>query len=422
MARVVPLAAETCPTPESLGRVLSADLHAPLTLPPWDNSGMDGFAVRASDVQGADPATPASLSVVGSSFPGKPWDGVLDSGQAIRIMTGGPVPPSADTIVPVENTDGGVDGGVRVFSAPKQGRHIRPRGEDMVEGDLVLEDGTLLESGALSVLEGMGLHVAPVRRRPRVAILTTGDELEAVVPGRAPWTGNRVPDTNSPTLTRAVEGAGAVAIPLGIAGDREEDLRAALERLQAANADVLITTGGASMGEADLVKGVLEEAGLELDFWRTKIRPGSPFSFGALPRKPSTDALPGQDHPIFVFGLPGNPASSFVTYQILCRPFLMGLAGLRHRFRPVLQARVAGALRGAEDLTLFLRVSLVADGAGYAAVPTGSQGSGLLHSLGTADGLAVLPRGVARLEEGDRVSVVLLGDRTAPAPRVPLDT
>ena len=421
MACVVPLAAETCPTGDSLGRVLSADIHALLTLPPWDNSGMDGFAVRAVDVESATPETPVSLDVVGSSLPGAPWTGTVAEGQAIRIMTGGPVPGGASTIVRVEDTDGGEEGTVRVTAAPEVGRHIRPRGEDMVEGDRVLTDGTWLGAGALAVLEGMGLHTVPVRRRPRVAILTTGDELEAVTPGRRPWSDDTVPDTNSPTLARAVEAAGGVAVPLGIARDSMADLRAALARLQEAQVDVVLTTGGASMGVADLVKGVLEEAGLELDFWRTRIRPGSPFSFGRLPRDPNAPALPGQDHPIFVFGLPGNPVSSFVTYQVLAQPFILGLSGLANCFRPVIPARVAGSLAGAKDLALFLRVTLVPGEDGYEAVPTGAQGSGLLHSLGTAQGLAVLPRGVSRLESGDPVRVVLLGDRVPPMPRIPLD-
>jgi molybdopterin molybdotransferase len=419
-SRVVPLAAETADTGAAAGRVLSADIHAPSTLPPWDNSGMDGYAVRSEDVQDCSAETPADLAVVGGSYPGEPWIAPVAPGTAVRIMTGGPVPPGADTIIRVEDTRTAGSDRVQVLAAPAPGRHIRPAGEDMKAGQLILPEGTLLEAGALTVLEGAGLHRVPVRRRPRVGVLTTGDELDEVGPGIDPWSDNRIPDTNGPMLCRLAESAGAEAVPLGIARDSDEALDQALARAIGADLDVLVTTGGASMGEADLVKSALDRSGFILTFWRTRIRPGSPFSFGELPR-PDGGGLPGQDHPVFTFGLPGNPVSAFVTFQLFVRPFLLGLAGASRVHRPVVTARLEGSLSGARDLAVFLRVTLDAGAEGLVARSTGPQGSGLLHSLGVADGLAVLPRGVAGLEDGDPVRVILLGDGLRPTPRVHLD-
>jgi molybdopterin molybdotransferase len=414
---VEPLPTEEIPLEEAAGRVTAGDLTAHRTLPPWPNSAMDGFAVRGSDLEGVTDDRPNALRVVGDSRPGAPWPGSLGPGEAVRIMTGGPIPDGADTVVRVEHTDAASDGAiVRIHSDADRFRHIRPEGEDMSPGDVVLPAGSWIGAGQTAILSGLGVDRLVVRRRPRVAILSTGDELQTVRPGFDAWD-RGVPDTNSPTLARAIENAGAVALPMGIARDSSDSLEEALARIQEASPDVLLTTGGASMGAADLVKPALARAGYESDFWRVKIRPGSPFSFGRLPG------------PIHVFGLPGNPVSSFVTFQLLARPFVLALGGQDRRFCPVVRATAGEALTGARELAIFLRVRLDpaaprgSEGVGpaYVAHLTGPQGSGLMNSLGIADGLAVLPRGVERIETGEPVSVVLLGGGPRGVPRVPLD-
>ena len=399
----------------ALGRALAQPVTAPLTLPPLDNSAMDGFAVRGEDIAGASPDSPVALEVVGASFPGAPWTGTLEPGQSVRIMTGGPVPNGADTVIRVEDTDGGAHPGrVAILDDRDLRRHVRPRGEDMREGDMLLEAGTTLESGQLSLLAGIGKWTVPVHRRPRVALLTTGNELKTLEPDAIPWADGSIPDTNTPTLARALEGVGAQPILLGIARDDPASLDAILGRLPASGADALVTTGGASMGEADLVKEALDRLGFQLDFWRVQIRPGSPVSFGTLPQGPGQAPIP-------VFGLPGNPVSAFVTFQLLVRPFVLRLAGHRNAFRPVVRAVVSERLTGASDLAVFLRARLDSLEGGLRARPTGPQGSGLLNSLGRADGLAVLPRGRGVLEEGDEADVILLGDGLRGVPRVTLD-
>jgi molybdopterin molybdotransferase len=414
LARGEPLPPERIPLDEASGRALAQSVAAPLTLPPADNSAMDGFAVRAEDVRGASPNDPVALAVVGSSFPGTPWSGLLGAMQAVRIMTGGAVPIGADTVIRVEDTDGEVDAGrVNVLQDRDLGRHVRPRGEDMQQGEQLLEPGTTLESGQISLLSGIGLWQVAVHRRPRVALLTTGDELRPLEPGKAPWSHGSIPDTNTPTLARALEGAGAEPVHLGIARDNPESLHAALDHLMESGADALVTTGGASMGAADLVKDALDRFGFQLDFWRIQIRPGSPVSFGML------SGTGGR--PIPVFGLPGNPVSAFVTFQLLVRPFVLRLAGHRNLFRPVLRAVMSDPLSGARDLAVFLRVSLESVNGRLSARSTGAQGSGLLNSLGRSDGLAVIPRGRSTLEIGDTADVILLGDGVRGVPRVTLD-
>jgi molybdopterin molybdotransferase len=416
---------------EAGGRVTSHPVLAHRTLPPSANSAMDGFAVRAGDVEGAAESAPVDLRIVGDSLPGAPWKGTLGPGQAVRIMTGGPIPDGADSVIRVEHTDGGRDGGaVRIHSDADRLRHLRPAGEDMAAGDEVLPAGRRIGAGQVAVLAGIGARTVRVHRRPRVAILSTGDELRPVGSDTDPWD-EGVPDTNTPTLARAVLEAGGIPLPMGIARDSRASLAEALDRVTGARPDLLLTTGGASMGAADLVKPAMAQAGYHSVFWRVKIRPGSPFSYGTLPRGGTGADSSGGDGqgPTHVFGLPGNPVSSFVTFQLLVRPFLLAAGGRRHSFLPVVRAVAAEPLTGARDLAVFLRVSLEphekGTGAGsevrYRARLTGAQGSGLLNSLGRADGLAVLPRGIERIEGGDRVDVVLLDGEGSGMPRTPLD-
>jgi len=385
----------------ALGRALAEPLTARATLPPWDNSAMDGYAVRADDVRNAGPHQPVRLRVAGAVRAGELPSTPVTAGEAIRIMTGAPVPPGADTVVRVEDTDAeATPGTVVVRDGRDAGRHVRSRGEDMREGDLVLEAGTTLGPGHIGVIGALGASEVAVAGRPRVALLASGDELvpperfDAVAQGRA------IPETNSRTLAAAVEEMSGHATLLGIAGDTEESVDLHVRRALESDAHVLITTAGASMGESDLFKRVLDGQGFELDFWRVRMRPGSPFSFGYLPR--------ASGPPLTVFGLPGNPASAFVTFHVLVRPYLLSLAGHRCVHAAVVHARAGGTLRSAPGLTQFLRVRLTERRSGTVATPTGPQGSGLVRSMGEADGLAVMPEGVEAIEEGAPVQVLLL--------------
>lgn len=399
-----PLPGETVPLSRALGRALAVSIEARATLPPWDNSAMDGYAVRGEDVAGASADAPVRLRVVGESRAGVAAGGRLGPGEARRIMTGAPVPAGADSVVRVEDTDREEHPGVVLVRSDRdRDRNVRPGGQDMRRGDVVLEAGTSIGPGQVAVAAAAGFAEVRVHRRPRIAILSSGDELvgpedyEDVVEGRA------IPETNGPAIAAAAAAAGAEAIPPLLARDDPDDIREKV--LAAAEADVLVTSGGASMGEADLFKRVLAKEGLELSFWRVTLRPGSPLSLGHLPREGGA--------PLPVFGLPGNPASAFVTFELFVRPFLLRLAGHRRIHRTVVRATAGEELASTPRLTHFHRVTLHDDGGTLMARLTGPQGSGLVRSLGRADGLAVVPRGIRAIEAGRPVDVILLGDGPA---------
>ncbi len=398
LAAASPLDLEEVLLPDSLGRVLAADLIAPTGLPPWKNSAMDGYAVRGADITGASLDEPVALAVVGAVLAATRFEEVVGEGQAVRIMTGGPVPEGADTIVRVEDTDRehGTPGRVLIQADRDEGRHIRPASEDWSEGDIILEAGTAIGPGQIGVLASGHAAKVTVRRKPLVAILASGDELHDIELG--PPGPHRIPESNSRVVAAAVQRAGCTPLRVGIAKDNPEDIRAHIKK--ARDADVLVTLGGASMGEGDLFKRVLDDTGFRLDFWRVKLRPGTPTSFGHLPREGRMDQA--------VFGLPGNPASTFVTFEILVRPFLMALAGHTRVHRTVVSARAAEDLRASAGITGFLRVELSRRGEATLASLTGPQGSGLVNSLGSADGLAVIPEGVEVISQGSPVDVILL--------------
>ena len=317
-------------------------------------------------------------------------------------MTGAPLPPGADTVIRVEHTDAEEEEGrVRINSDRDLGRHIRSAGRDARAGERILRAGTTVGHGQVAVLASQGYADVPVHGTPSVAILPTGDELAPLGEFDRVADGEGIPESNSPALAAAVRALGTEARALEIAGDSRESILAGIR--QARSADVLVTIGGASMGEADLLKRVLADEGFELDFWRVRIRPGTPFSLGFLPGEDGRDRLP-------VFGLPGNPGSAFVTFQVFVRPFLLAMAGHRALHRPLLRARAGERLASNEDLTHFLRVELTEQHPHPVAHLTGSQSSGLVQSLGWADALAVVPEGTASVDQGDLLDVLLLGD------------
>jgi molybdopterin molybdotransferase len=407
-----PVGTEVVPLPALAGRILAERVTSPIDHPPWDNSAMDGYAVRAIDIQGAGADFPITLRIVddipAGSFPTLP----IGPGEAARIMTGAPVPVGSDSVVRVEHTrpgtpatgpeagesSGVVGGTVEVLEYSDSWRNIRLRGEDLKVGGVVLEPGQVLRAGEVGLLALVGRGEAVVRRRPRVAILATGDEL--VPPDRFEEVeaGRRIVDSNSPMLAAALVAAGCEPVPLGIAADRTDSLREHLARAMAA--DALITTAGASVGEFDLVKDALDTMGYEPDFWRVKMRPGSPFPFGRL------GGLP-------VFGVAGNPASVLVTFEVLIRPALRRLLGRTAVHSPTLRVTAAERIHGARGLPHFSRGRLAPTGdGGWQASLTGPQGSGILSSMGAADALLVVPAGVPAIEPGEAATAIplLTGD------------
>ena len=409
LERAAALPAEWLPLASTLGRALAQDVAATATLPPWDNAAMDGYAVRGADVESASPASPVTLTVSGVMRAGNAPHLTVEPGTAVRIMTGAPVPGGADTVVRVEDTDAEADPGlVRVRRNRDVGRHVRPGGQDMKPGDAILFRGESVHPGTIAVLAAAGLDRALVHRVPSVALVTTGDELRGPERYEDVRQGAGVPESNAPMLAAAVAATGGIPLPSGIVPDDEQALRHAVAA--AADADVLVTVGGASMGEADLVKRVLDGEGFQQDFWRVNMRPGSPFSFGWLPRGDVRQP---------VFGLPGNPASAFVTFEIFVRPFLRALAGHRAVHRLRVRGRAAQEFRGGKR-TLFVRVRLDASTTPPGVHDTGPQGSGLVRGLAAAQGLAVIPT-MATLAPGDDMEVILLGDGATSVGASPLE-
>ncbi len=391
-----------------LGCALATEVKATATLPPWNNSAMDGYAVRAADVAGATEAHPVRLRVTGVVRAGGDADIELVAGTAVRIMTGAPVPSGADSIVRVEDTDAEViTGTVEIRSDRDQRRHIREAGQDMQRGDPLLLPGHTVTAGTVGVLAAAGRTRVTVHRAPVVALLSTGDELKTSEEYDEVRAGRGVPESNRPMLAAMAEAIGARVTDCGIAKDTEASLREGVAL--AADADVLVTIGGASMGEADLVKGVLDTLGYRQDFWRVRMRPGSPISFGWLPRA-------GRLQP--VFGLPGNPSSAFVTFELFVRPFLLRLAGHQHVERRTIRCPAGERFDAPADLTYFQRVRITREGSAMTARLTGPQLSGLVRGLASADGLAVIPPEKATVEVGDPVDVILL-DQGLSTPAVP---
>jgi len=386
------LPAEEIDLSDALGRILAADVRASVDLPPWDNSAMDGFAVRSSDITGATRAHPVRLQLIESVQAGAFATRAVANGQTIKIMTGAPVPAGADSVVRVEHTTL-EDDVVVVFNDSDARRNIRPRGEDVRKDEVAVGAGTPLRPGEIGLLASIGQARLRVHCRPRVAILSTGDELVDVTHFDEVLAGRRIVNSNSYALAAAVRAVGAEPVVLGIARDDETELRLLLER--GLQHDVLVTSAGASVGEHDLVKDVLERLGARTEFWRVRIRPGSPFSF----------AMSGD---VPVFGLPGNPVSAVVTFEILVKPALRKMLGRRTLFAPVVDAQIREPIANKTGLTQFLRVHLKRESGTWIARLTGPQGSGILSSVAHADGLLVLPENMMEQAAGADVKVVLL--------------
>jgi molybdopterin molybdotransferase len=354
---------------------------------------MDGFAVRFGDLE----RVPAVLEVVGEAPAGRSFEGRLEEGQAVRIFTGGPVPDGADSIVIQENTR--LDGTrVTVLERPEQGRFIRPAGLDFRRGDVGLKAGKRLSPRDIGLAAAMNVPVLPVRRRPRIAILSTGDELVPVGGATGP---NRIVGSNGPALAAFVAAQGAVPIDLGIAPDTAAALQDAAR--QAETADLLVTTGGVSVGGRDLVLGALEGIGLAVDFWQVAMRPGKPLLFGHLGRVP-------------VLGFPGNPVSTLVCAVIYLRPAIEAMLGAAPETRPAPTALLGTDLGPNDHRQEYLRAQLSYDSQGNAvATPFARQDAAMLSYLAGADCLVVRPPHAPAAKAGARVSIIPLSAASAPA-------
>jgi molybdopterin molybdotransferase len=401
LEHVQPLEPEEVPILEARGRVLAQAVASDIEIPPFDNSAMDGYAVRAADVAAATPQAPVRLQVIGSVAAGHVAKVRLQVHTAVRIMTGAPLPQGADAIVPYEDTSD--------FDRPKEDRlarpareievrqpvrtgdHVRPAGEDIRRGEQVLAPGRVLRPQEIGVLASLGHEVVQVHRQPRVAILATGDELLEIHEPLAP---GKIRNSNEYTNAALVTRTGGLPICLGIARDVREDLVAKVRAGLAQGADLFLTSGGVSVGDYDVVKDVLGTEG-QMQFWQVNMKPGKPLAFGLL----------RGDVPLI--GLPGNPVSAMVSFEQFARPAILRMLGHVDLTKPTVRAMVDEPLTNSGRRG-FVRVVVAREEDGYHARSTGEQGSGVLTSMAKANGLAIIPEGTYRVPAGTELTVQML--------------
>ena len=391
---VLPL--ETVPLQLAHGRVLGEPVVSPVDLPPWNSSAMDGFAVRAGDVAGASPNRPVVLRLLEDVPAGVSPALPLQPGTATRVMTGAPVPDGTDGVIRVEHTDGGSSAQVAIQRDDDTGRNVRQRGEEVRAGDTVLAAGAEMMAGAIGAAAAVGRSMLTVRRRPLVALASSGDELVEVDGFAEVLAGRRIVSSNGYALAAQIAEAGAEVRSLGIAPDDPVAFRQRL--LGTRGCDALVTTAGISVGAHDHTVQVLEAMGTEVNFWRVRMKPGSPLAFGMI----------GGAGGIPWFGLPGNPVSAMVTFELFVRPALLQMAGHRAVYRPAVPVRLEEGFETRAEITHFLRARIRREGTEWIASLTGPQGSNLLTSMAAADALVVIPEGLASVAPGGLVTAVLL--------------
>ncbi len=394
-----PLDVEIVPLSHSAGRTLAESIHSALDLPPFSNSSMDGFAVHSADVAGASATNPVVLPVSADIPAGSISVGSLAYGTAARIMTGAPLPEGADAVVPVEDTDfnyreagQSAPDTVKVYRSARPNQYLRPKGQDVKQGELVMQKDVRLRPQDLGFLSMLGVAKLPLYRRPRVAIFSTGDEL---VPVDMPLTPGKIHDANTYTLIAAVHEAGADPISLGIVPDRVEQVEASLEHAVALGVDLILSSAGVSVGAFDFVRSVVEARG-KLDFWRVNMRPGKPLAFG-------------QYRDIPFIGLPGNPVSSFVGFEVFVRPAILKMNGQKSFVRKTERVTLLEAIES-DGRESYLRAIIRRQGDALVAGLTGHQGSGNLRSLVQANALLVIPSAVKSLPAGAQADAWLMGE------------
>ena len=392
-----PLGSENVPIAECAGRILAVDIAAAHDLPPFSNSSMDGYAVRLEEVGAATPLHPMRMPVSADIPAGAGLPAPLVPGTVARIMTGAPMPAGADAVVPVEDTDdsharagGSPPGQEEIRTAPAAGANVRPAGQDVRNGQTVLRAGTVLSPAAVGMLAAVGASQVPVFARPLLAVFSTGDELRRVDESLGP---GQIRDTNSYTLAAAAAHYGARVMRLEIARDRLGDVQARLAEACESGAQLILSSAGVSVGAYDVVKAAVEAEGA-LSFWRVRMRPGKPLAFGHVRGVP-------------FFGLPGNPVSALVGFEVFVRPALLKLAGRRHLAKLEISAELLEQL-DSDGRESYLRVIVQRRGTGYVAHPAGNQGSAVMSSLVRANGLLVLPEGVTTARPGEHFNVWLL--------------
>jgi molybdopterin molybdotransferase len=404
------LETEQVPLVDALGQVLAEDVVAPFDIPPLDNTAMDGYAVRSADTQGASEQAPRRLRVIADLAAGYVLDTPVGPGEAVRIMTGAPMPPGANAVVPFEETDEPLrDVGQRaqkalevaVFKAAGPSANLRFRAEDVAAGQTVIEAGRVVRASEVGVLASIGLAKVTVHRRPVVAVLSTGDEITA--PGE-PLQPARIYDSNAHGIAAMVKKLGGIPRMLGIARDTIEDLTEKVH--EGLDADLVVTSAGVSRGDFDVVKDVLAREG-EINFWTVRMRPGKPLAFGTL-RAPEGRKVPH-------LGLPGNPVSSMVSFELFGRPALFKMLGRSDWQRPVVKAITRDRVENTDLRRFYARciVTMGEDGRYYADL-TGPQGSGILTSMSAANALTIIPEDQATAEPGDEIDVMMLDWEHAP--------
>jgi len=402
VSAVEPLGAGRVALDDALGQVLAENIISPLDIPAWTNSAMDGYAARGDDVRGASLEHARVLTVIEQIPAGHFPTRAIGPGECSRIFTGAPLPEGADTVIRQEDTDGGADR-VVITRDRDIGLNIRRAGEDIRKGATVLAPGAPLGAAELGVLASLAVATPLVHRRPRVAILGGGDEIVDIDQPEEILSGRKVASSNTHTLMALVRLAGGVPVNLGIARDTPESVQAHLER--AADCDLLVTTAGISVGEHDHLRGVIEAMGGRVDFWKLRMRPGAPVGFGSL-------TIRASDRPTIPWvGLPGNPVSTMVTFELFVRPAIRRLLGHPLPFRAATEVELEAPIRLGPKLQHFLR-AVVSDHptVGPSVRLTGSQGSGILTSMVKANALLIVPEGTQECEQGARMDALLLED------------
>lgn len=399
LASFTPLPDERVSLSQAAGRVLVDSIHAEIDLPLFDNSSMDGFAVRAEDTAGARPDAPIELIVIADQPAGATSKHVVSNGETVRIMTGAPLPKGADAVIPVEDTDYDwrhsgmlVTERVKIYRSVVPGENVRSKGQDIHKGEPALEAGLVLRPQDLGLLAMLGVEFVRVYRRPLVAVLATGDEL---LPVGSPLEPGKIYDSNSYMLSAMIEKYHGLCLPLGIVPDRENELLEALQRAVEAKVDLILTSAGVSVGAFDFVRNVVERYG-RLEFWRVNMRPGKPIAYGAINGVP-------------FIGLPGNPVSAFVGFEVFVRPILYKMGGYSSWDRPMRRVRLAEPIESDGRETYF-RAVVRQEAYGWVARLASHQGSGNLLSLVRANALLMMPSGVKSLPSGAEINAWMMDE------------